>query len=196
MSGSAAVGHPVLACVAGLAAAVRLGRAGDPVLLTDSEKREVLLALTRLADQVEALRMRVVAVSTEAAADEGARTAGAWLAAKTRSGFGAARRAEAMGEAITHRWRLVGAALDSGEVRVEQARVIVKALDALPADEVTPEQLAQADAQLVEYAARFDPASWSVSARRSSRSLRRRSTTTWSARPSQRPSSAPTPPPG
>jgi Domain of unknown function (DUF222) len=157
MSSSAAVGHPVLACVAGLAAAVRLGRAGDPVLLTDPEKREVLLELTRLVDQVEALRLRVVAVSTEAAADEGARSAAAWLAAKTRSGYGAARRAEAMGEAIIHRWRLVGAALDSGDLRVEQARVIVTALDALPADEVTPEQLAQAETQLVEYAARFDP---------------------------------------
>jgi hypothetical protein len=58
--------------------------------------------------------------------------------------------------ALDGRWQQLGAAVSAGQVNVEQARVIVRALDELPSD-LDPELALKAEAHLVAEAAFFDP---------------------------------------
>ncbi|MCL2543114.1 MAG: HNH endonuclease, partial [Nocardioidaceae bacterium] len=62
-----------------------------------------------------------------------------------------------LANAIDTKYLKVCGGMRAGSVNTEQARVVVAALDALPAD-LDPEVLARAEAELVELAARFDPA--------------------------------------
>ena len=58
--------------------------------------------------------------------------------------------------ALDGRWQQLGAAVSAGQVNVEQARVIVRALDELPSD-LDPELALKAEAHLVAEGAFFDP---------------------------------------
>ena len=68
----------------------------------------------------------------------------------------AAYAQEKLAHALDEQWRQVGGALADGRVHLDQARVIVKALDALPAD-VTVEVRQLAERRLVEHAEQFGP---------------------------------------
>ena len=63
---------------------------------------------------------------------------------------------EKLAHALDTTWRLVGAALAEGRVHLDQARVIVRALDALP-DDVTTEVKQLAEQRLVEHASQYCP---------------------------------------
>ncbi|WP_181313253.1 DUF222 domain-containing protein, partial [Nocardioides campestrisoli] len=157
--------HPITRACTWIDEALSLASSVDPGGLSGQAHRDALLHLTSLGDRLESLRMRVIHAAGRpggVAEDDGARSPASWLAARTRSGFGAPRAAEKLAEAVTDRWRLVGAGLEAGRVNVPQARVIVKVLDALvvdpvPGEEVSPEVLALAEAHLVEQAGVFDP---------------------------------------
>ncbi|WP_110180767.1 HNH endonuclease signature motif containing protein [Nocardioides solisilvae] len=157
--------HPITRAVTMIEAALDLAAGADAMYLSAAAQREALLGLTRLVDGVESLRMRVmqtVGAPGGVAATDGARSVAGWLDARARTGYGAGRSAERLGEALASRWRLVAAGLEAGAVNLPQARVIVKALDnlvvdPLPGEEVPAEVLARAEAHLVEQAARFNP---------------------------------------
>ena len=148
--------HPVLACADVVEDALKDVAGVEPAFMTTAEKAEALVRLTRLADQVESLRLRVMAASDDVAAEDGARTVAAWLAPRVTSDYGPAAAAEHLATALDGRWQRVGAAVADGRVSVAAARVLVRALDELPA-EVEPELLDRAEAHLVGEAERYTP---------------------------------------
>ncbi|WP_181309620.1 HNH endonuclease signature motif containing protein [Nocardioides campestrisoli] len=157
--------HPISRAIGMIEQALDLTRDVDPAYLSERAHRDALLDLSRLADRAEALRMRLLRAADGPgglAQSDGARSPATWLAARTRCGFGAARAAERLGEALDERWQRVGTALADGCVSLSQARVIVKALDALvidplPGEEVPAEVLELAEERLLELAGRHDP---------------------------------------
>ncbi len=128
-----------------------------PEYRTTTEKRDVLVRLSRIAARAEAERMRVLAAADDIAVETGARSTAHWLADATRDNPGAVRRLSALAEALDERWTESRHGVGRRcQVNVAQARVIAEALDALPAG-LEPETLAKAEAYLLGEAARFGP---------------------------------------
>ena len=127
--------HPILACADRVHAAVDERVGGGPGADDDrAQKAEALLELSRGADRLHGLLLRVLAEADDVAQDAGARSPAAWLAHRTRSSHGTAVGAGRVADALEHRWHRVRAGLLAGTVNLEQARVLTRALDDLPAD--------------------------------------------------------------
>jgi Domain of unknown function (DUF222) len=148
--------HPVLGCARVIGSALDQVADVDPMYMTTSDKAAALVELSNLSARLEALRLRVLATADDVALDSGARSAGAWLAHHTHTDVGPAISDGRLAESMQTRWRLVRRALTDGSVHLAQARVIVRALDDLPAD-LDPDVRREAEAHLVEQAAHFDP---------------------------------------
>lgn len=157
--------HPVLACARQLSD--ELAAIADvPVeLMSVEDKAAALVTVAATADRVEALRLRLLAAADDVAAEAGARDAGAWLAHESRGDRREQQRALRLGLALAERWQRLGVALAAGEANLAQVRVIAHALDELP-DDVPPDVVADAEAQLVAYAAQFGPSELRVLGRR------------------------------
>lgn len=126
----------------------------DPAYLATDAKADVLRTLTVLGDRVAELRLRTLAVATDVGEEVGARNAGAWLAREmhlTRATMG---REQRLADALTAH-SSIAAALAAGQLRVEQASVIVRAVDDLP-ESVTADVRAEARDHLLELAAHHD----------------------------------------
>ena len=106
----------------------------DPVYLTTVEKQSAMVDLARERSRLEAIELRILACSDDVAEVSGARSAAVWVADQTRQAHGVVRRDAVLAEALGSRWGRVTEALGAGAVNVAQARVLVEALDALPAD--------------------------------------------------------------
>ena len=63
---------PVLTCAARVHAAVDEAAAADPVLMTTTEKAQAMVELTRAADRIRGILLRVLAESGDVADDAGA----------------------------------------------------------------------------------------------------------------------------
>jgi hypothetical protein len=96
---------------------------------------DALVSLVALESQVAELKLRVLSHASEVRVQEtsGATTPATWLASATRTTVRAARRAAVLAEALGD-YEVLRAAMAAGGVLVEQAEVIARALDALPAD--------------------------------------------------------------
>ena len=129
--------------------------------------RRLLREIEQVERQLAAARLRVmrVADSNETAADEGFANTGAWVSAATR----ASRREAAAQADVAARLRaavchesglaqesLTQQALDSGEISLAHARVIVLALADLP-DGLDRSQVGMVEAHLIEQARTVDP---------------------------------------
>jgi len=127
--------------------------------------------LTELTGRLEALRLRVIAGSGDLAAEVGAKDVSSWLAGTTRTDRAGQRRAERLAGDLTQRWPLVAEGLTTGGVNLDQASVIIRALNAiidgelsLQVDDRNPdlrpgtELMTAAEAHLVALAAEFGPA--------------------------------------
>ena len=156
--------HPVLGCVAEIEAALKGVADVDPVFMRTEEKAEALLALTRLAAQVEELRGRVLVAADDVAAADGARDPAAWLAHHARLDGVEARASLRLARAAA-RWAGVARALRDGELNRAQAEVISGALDSLPS-EVDDQIRHLAEERLVSESARFGPRALRVLGRR------------------------------
>jgi hypothetical protein len=105
--------------------------------MSDQETRSTLVAWTRLNARMAEVELRVAAhAETHRVGDEsGATSTAAWWAHQTKLTRAAAHRDLKLAQALdTDRHEPVRAALAAGEVLVDQAAVIVAAVDALPAD--------------------------------------------------------------
>ena len=158
-------GHPVLACAERLRQDLCDVTAVPVELMTSDDKAAALLAVSAVAGQLEALRLRLLAAADDVALDAGAHDAGAWLAHETRGDRREQQRDLRLATALSQRWHDVDAGLSGGSVNLAQARVIVHALDELPED-VPDEVVRLAERQLVEYAADFGPRELRVLGRR------------------------------
>jgi hypothetical protein len=148
--------HPVVRCVAGMGAALDEVEGLGPAGMTLAEKQETLLELSRQIERAQGLKLAVLAGSEDVAAEHGDRDIASWLAPRTNADPGPTKAALKVAEAIDQRWHRVGTALRGGGCSLEQARVIVAALDELP-DQVPAELTAEAEAHLVAQAAHFTP---------------------------------------
>jgi Domain of unknown function (DUF222) len=142
----------------GLAAAIGELAARDPDELGDAALAAEVLALRRLADQLEGAwlrRLAVVDARGAAGAEHGvtALSTTGWLHATLRISPGAAGRAVRTARAL-HRGPLQGTAraLAAGQVSVQHATVLAETTADLP-----PAQVADAEGVLVAAARRLDP---------------------------------------
>ncbi len=124
--------HPLLACADTIEKALAAVLDCDPAYLSPDDKAELLLRLTRLLSQQEALRLRTVAAAGDLAAEHGCRRVADWLAPRTHTDRRAAHAQEKLAHALDARWPRVGAAVADGRMHLDQARVILTALDACP----------------------------------------------------------------
>jgi copper chaperone CopZ len=77
--------HPVLVCADAIEQALKDVSGVDPVFMVTEEKAAALTRLDRLADQVTALRLRVMAGAGDVADVTADHTVATWLAAETRT---------------------------------------------------------------------------------------------------------------
>jgi hypothetical protein len=141
--------------------------AGASVWSMDAaETAATLVALTRLEAQVAELKARVAVhadfLSVGAAA--GATSTANWLAHQTKQTRPAAHRVLRLGQVLENR-PATATALAAGEVLVEQAQVIVHALEQLPTD-LDADLVARAERHLVAEAAHHDAKTLRIIGRR------------------------------
>jgi hypothetical protein len=148
--------HPVLACADEIESALKDVAGADPAFMRPDEKGEALRRLSRLGDQVTALRLRVMAGAGEVAEATADHSVATWLASETRTDPRERAGELALGLGLETRWPRVREAVADGAVNLAQARVIVHALD-VPVAEVGPEVVARAEEALVGYAATYGP---------------------------------------
>src|SRR6187200_826467 len=125
--------HPVVEFAHRLTARLAELAARPVWSMSEPEQREALRELAKADAQLAALRLRVLAEAERSGAgtERAACSAADWLAVETRQTRISARSDLKLATALeTH--PLVSAGLDSGEVNLEQARVIVRAVDRLP----------------------------------------------------------------
>jgi hypothetical protein len=127
--------------------------------LADGELVDSLVAVHQLEQTVAALKLHLIrqADSRDIASAQRFRGTASWLQALLRVDPASARQLVEQA-AETDRRAALDAALSRGAISLRQADAIADALDALPADEVPPETIAEAEATLLELAGEFAPA--------------------------------------
>lgn len=148
--------HPIIAATGLIDEALKAVADTNPTFMSTSDKAAALRELVRLESRVAELRMRVLADAADVAAETGARDAADWLAHESHLRTEDTRADLRLAQAIDRRWATLGAALRTGDVTRDQARVVVRSLESLP-DEVPADVLERAEGALVEHAARFAP---------------------------------------
>src|SRR6478735_934013 len=131
-----------------------------------AETASTLLELTRLEAQVVELKARVAmhADEIQIGTETGAPSTATWLAHTTRQTRTAAYRTVHLGYDLnTH--DLVRDALAHGDLVLEQADVIIRAVTALP-DDLDPDQIIQAERHLVAAAGEHDAKALRILGRR------------------------------
>jgi hypothetical protein len=146
--------HPIIRCAADVQAALKGVASVEPTFMSVGDKQSALVALTDARSQLDALTARVLAASDEVGEQHGLRDAAAWLAVQTRTTRREAHRDLTLGRALDQH-SAVASALTSGELRTEQARAIVEAVDVLPA-KVDADTRGLAETTLLELASRHD----------------------------------------
>ncbi|GAB3664998.1 hypothetical protein GCM10027596_30390 [Nocardioides korecus] len=128
--------------------------------LTDPEKRHVLVELAAITNQLDAVRLDVLAEAERTGATDasGARSAADWVAIETRQRRAHARADLSLASHLeTH--RPLHDAVAAGGVSIDQARAIITSLDLLPSTgdlAVTPEERREAEEWLIGQAAHHD----------------------------------------
>ena len=160
--------HPISGLVSGFEDALKDVRDVPTWSMESREAAETLLGITRLRGQLADLEARVIDRVEQAgvAADAGATSTVNWLAHTTRQTRTTAHRKTKLATALaSEAHEPVRLALADGELLVEQAEVIIAAVDALPED-LDPEIRAQAQTTLLGYAAEHDAKALRILGRR------------------------------
>ena len=150
------LGHPIAVLTEDLHA--RLDAVADVPAwsATADEQRATLVSLARARARLDELWLRMLAAAdrNDVAAASVATSTGAWLAASTRRAPGVAAGEVKLATALDDGFEATRAALAAGTVDLEQARVIVAAVQALPADAVThdPSCVGRAETALLDLA--------------------------------------------
>jgi hypothetical protein len=131
--------------------------------MTTDEQRAALVELARAEARIAALRLRVLAAADRAdvAADSAASSTAAWVAHATRQTRPAAHRDMKLATALDDEFAATREALAGGRLDLEQARVIVAAVQALPTS-VDSVDRQRAEKHLVHEAGDHDAAALKV----------------------------------
>jgi hypothetical protein len=151
-------GHPISVAVSRIEDELKTLRDQPAWSMGPEESRNAMVGLTRLEAQLVELQARVAHGQTiEVEAESGATSTANWWASATRqTRAGAHRRtrlATALAKDIHHPVRV---ALADGRLLVDQAEVIIAAVDALPEDLVDEDTRSRAQDTLISYAAEHD----------------------------------------
>lgn len=160
--------HPVAGAVA------RSHEVIDEVLeasvwsLSPDEAGELLAELTRLQARAAEMTLRVAAHADRVGAGDtsGATSTASWWAHTSRLTRSEAHRAMRLARLLDGSHQPVREALAAGELHLEQARVIVEAIEALPDDLVDPLLAGRAQAHLIGLARHHDARELKVLGRR------------------------------
>ena len=148
--------HRVSAATAAMRAAADAVVDASVWSMDAAETAQTLVELTRLEAQVAEIRGRVAAHADDlhVGQDVGASNAASWLAHTTNTTRPTAAAVVKLGHALEEH-PLTRDALAHGEVLLDQARVIIAAVEQLP-DEIDRELVTQAEAHLLAEAAHHD----------------------------------------
>ena len=161
--------HPISTVVSGIADELKTLRDAPAWSMGAEETRETLVEITRLNVSMAELEARVAAhaETVDVAAASGASSTANWWAHEsklTRAGAHRKTRLAAALDAPLHEPARV--ALAEGRLLVDQAEVIVAAIDSLPEDLVDDALRAEAQATLIGEATRFDAKALRILGRR------------------------------
>ncbi|UMG93059.1 DUF222 domain-containing protein [Nocardioides sp. TF02-7] len=148
--------HPVLACARQVAAALDEVAGVEATFMPTEAKAAAITELHRAEQRLKALRLKVMAASSDVASENAAADVGSWLAHEVNADLRDARADQRLAKALDDRFPVVAAAFADGRVSEEQAWVIVRAVDALP-KRVGLQVKADAEETLVDCAAQFTP---------------------------------------
>ncbi len=137
----------------------------DPTYLGTTDKRDLLVALTRLETRVTAAKLHLIAGADDVAEADGARDVAAWLTNTCQVDRTTARREQRLAKTLATRRPALADGLARGEVSLEQAQVIATGLDKLPAD-VPADTVTKAEEHLVAQAADHPPRELRILTRR------------------------------
>ena len=160
--------HPIAVALSGIDGELDGLRDRPTWTMSPAETREAMVAVTRVQARLAELEARLAAHgrAVEVEAQSGATSTANWWAHATRMTRGAAHRRVKFARALaTEFHEPVRVALAGGALLVEQAEVIIAAIDALP-DGLDPEIRDKAQAQLIGYAAQFDAKALRILGRR------------------------------
>lgn len=159
--------HWVLRALAGLHVQVDELAAAALWSLSTAESAQALRSVTALAARISELQLRVALQADTAGVGEevGATSTAAWWAVETRQPRSQARALMHLARALNTRRERVRTALAEGRIGLEQARVIVQAVEDLP-DDLPQEATTAAEAELVRLAADHDPRELRILGRR------------------------------
>jgi hypothetical protein len=146
---------PLVAMTRSMDEQLKQARGTTPAFLTLPEKRELLVNLNDLRNQIDGLLVDTLAVSGDVAEAEGFKTAGTWLATHTHSERSQLSALQRLADDVTARYPLVLEGMRNGDVSVRQAEAITRSLDALGAD-VSRDIKHEAEARMVAFATEFD----------------------------------------
>src|SRR4051812_1136778 len=125
--------HPVVATVERLHAELDAIAESSVWSLSADELESLLCSVTRAKARVAELELRVAAQAARREGEAvGATSVGSWWATETRTTRPAAHRLMRLAQALDGERERVGEALAAGDIVVEQAEVIVDAVEALP----------------------------------------------------------------
>lgn len=148
--------HPILAAAYDVRSALKVVADANPTFMSTEEKAAALRELVAAEAQLAELRLRILADAGDLAVETAAKDAAGWLAQHTRTRYADAREDLRLAEALDRDRPLLAVAMREGAATLAQARVIDRALTALPTG-VDAETVAQAEAHLVERARDFGP---------------------------------------
>lgn len=136
--------------------------------MSAAEAGATLTEVTRLSAQLAQLQMRLLAHAerVEVGAHVGATSAANWLAHETRTTRPTVHRAARLAKLLDSAPADVDGALADGAITLDQAQVIVDAVEALPDDLVDPPTINRAEDFLLEQARDHDATALRVIGRR------------------------------
>jgi hypothetical protein len=160
--------HPVAAAVARIHGELDALVDAGVWSLRPTELATTLPALTRAKARLGELELRVAqhAARVGLGSEVGAADSTAWWATTTRMTKPEAHRLARLAHALDCAHEPVRDALAAGDLLLDQAQVIVEAVDALPSDLVDPEVTAHAETHLIGLAADHDARALRVLGRR------------------------------
>ncbi|MGY2875084.1 hypothetical protein ACVW00_002274 [Marmoricola sp. URHA0025 HA25] len=167
-------GHALIRFVEDLETLLDSAGAANAWTMTSSELRSVLPRLTRAKARLAEVELRVLREADRHSVgdDVGAANTAAWWAHLTGQRVPAAQRLVTLaGKLDDDIHAATRAALATGRVQVDQAQVILDAVEALPSALVGPDLVADAEAHLIGLAdldgtTRFDPRALRVAGRK------------------------------
>jgi hypothetical protein len=150
------VTHRVLAAAASVKHELKSIEDVDPAFMTTDEKARAITEWAQNRARMDEVVLRMMASAADVAEQTGARDIAAWMAHATGSSLPKVREAMALADALDRLHPQLQVSLREGRTSTDQARVIAKALQAIPSH-IEDAVVIRAEQTLIDAAATFGP---------------------------------------